>query len=380
MNAGLISDASGRKSNPVSFPVTRVSTSAYSIPTDAPEADGTFDWTETTIVIVEVEAAGQRGLGYTYTNRSAATLIRTMLADAIHGRNVMDVPGCWVAMCQAIRNVGRPGITSTAIAAVDAALWDLKARLLDLPLATLLGCVHGSIEAYGSGGFTSYSIEQLQQQFARWVDEGITGLKMKIGRDPAADVDRVRSAREAIGDATQLFVDANGACSRKQALAIAETLKPFNVSWFEEPVSSDDLEGLRLMRDRAPAGMDIAAGEYGYDLFYFRRMLEAGAVDVLQADATRCAGITGFLQVGALCDAFGLPLSAHTAPSLHLAPCCALGRTRHIEYFHDHVRIEQMLFDGAARPHKDGRLYPDFSRPGLGLDFKRRDAAPFEVS
>jgi L-alanine-DL-glutamate epimerase-like enolase superfamily enzyme len=125
--------------------------------------------------------------------------------------------------------------------------------------------------------------------------------------------------------------------------------------------------------------MEIAAGEYGYDLPYFRRMLEAEAVDVLQADATRCAGITGFLQVGALCDAFGISLSAHTAPSLHLAPCCALPRIRHIEYFHDHVRIEQMLFDGAQRPRGDGCLYPDLSRPGLGLELKRPDASRFEV-
>ena len=375
MKPGSISEEVGRRLSPVSSVTAR----AYTIPTDAPEADGTLDWTETTIVIVEVEAAGQRGLGYTYTNRAAATLIDSLLADVVHGRSAMDVSGCWVAMCAAIRNVGRPGIAATAIAAVDAALWDLKARLLDLPLVSLLGSVHSAIDVYGSGGFTSYSIERLQRQLAEWVQQGITRVKMKIGRDPAGDLARVRAARQAIGHGPELFVDANGALSRKQALAIASALEQFGVTWFEEPVSSDDLEGLRMMRDRAPAGMDIAAGEYGYDLFYFRRMLDAGAVDVLQADATRCAGITGFLQVAALCDAFGLPLSAHTAPSLHLAPCCASGRAHHIEYFHDHARIEQMLFDGAARPRPDGRLYPDLSRPGLGLDFKRRDAAPFEV-
>jgi len=368
------------RSTRVDAPVTHVASTAYSIPTDAPESDGTFEWSETTIVIVEVEAAGQHGLGYTYTNRSAATLIRSMLADVVQGRSAMDVPGSWVAMCNAVRNVGRPGVASTAIAAVDAALWDLKARLLDVSMVSLLGSTYGSIDVYGSGGFTSYSIDALRRQLARWVDAGITRVKMKIGRDPTADVARVRAAREAIGHDAELFVDANGALSRKQALAMADAIEEFRVSWFEEPVSSDDLAGLRLIRDRAPAHIDIAAGEYGYDLFYFRRMLDAGAVDVLQADATRCAGITGFLQVGALCDAFGVPLSAHTAPSLHLAPCCALGRTRHIEYFHDHVRIEQMLFDGAAQPRADGRLHPDLSRPGLGLDFKRRDAAPFEVT
>jgi L-alanine-DL-glutamate epimerase-like enolase superfamily enzyme len=282
-------------------------------------------------------------------------------------------------MVHAVRNSGRPGIASHAIAAVDVALWDLKAHLLDLPLATLLGAARPAIEVYGSGGFTSYSVAALQKQLAGWTAAGISRVKMKIGRNAEADIGRIAAAREAIGDAAELFVDANGAYSRKQALDVAERIEPSRVCWFEEPVSSDDLEGLRLLRDRAPAPIEIAAGEYGYDAAYFRRMLEAGAVDVLQADATRCGGITGFLQAAALADAFGIPLSAHTAPSLHLAPCCAINRVRHIEYFHDHVRIEQMLLDGAARPRADGCLYPDRSRPGLGLELKRSDASRFEV-
>jgi L-alanine-DL-glutamate epimerase-like enolase superfamily enzyme len=261
---------------------------------------------------------------------------------------------------------------------VDSSLWDLKAKLLDVPLVTLLGAVREGVPVYGSGGFTSYSVEQLQEQLRRWVESGIRRVKMKVGREPQIDPDRVRAARQAVGPATGLFVDANGGYTRKQAMVEAERFADSGVSWFEEPVSSDDLEGLRLIRDRGPAGMDIAAGEYGYDSPYFRRMLEARAVDVLQADATRCTGITGFLQVGALCEAFGVPLSAHTAPSLHLHPCCALGRVRHVEYFHDHVRIEQMLFDGALMP-VEGVLYPDLTRPGLGIEFKRKDAARFAV-
>jgi L-alanine-DL-glutamate epimerase-like enolase superfamily enzyme len=356
-----------------------VHVSAFTIPTDAPEADGTFEWQQTTMVVVEIDAAGVRGLGYSYIDASAATLIRGSLASVVRGLSAMDVPSAWIAMVRAIRNVGRPGIASCAIAAVDSALWDLKARLLGVPLSTLLGAARSAVDVYGSGGFTSYSIDRLQTQLADWVGAGITRVKMKIGRDAHGDVDRVQAARAAIGPSAELFIDANGAFDRKRALAFAEDVAPFGVTWFEEPVSSDDLEGLRVMRDRAPASIEIAAGEYGYDLPYFRRMLSAGAVDVLQADATRCAGITGFLQVAALADAFGIPLSAHTAPSLHLAPCCAVGRMRHIEYFHDHVRIEQMLFDGAPRPRADGRLYPDLSRPGLGLELKRADASRFEV-
>jgi len=359
-------------------PVERVDVSAYTIPTDAPESDGTLEWDRTTLVVVEAAGGGHRGLGYTYADVATAVLVRDRLAEIVQGYDVMAVPAAWSAMRHAIRNLGRPGIVSMAIAAVDAALWDLKARMLDVPLVTLLGQVHASVPVYGSGGFTSYALDRLERQLGEWARHGLGAVKMKIGREPEQDVQRVRAARDAIGPRVQLFVDANGAYTRTEALRHAEAFTTYDVRWFEEPVSSDDLEGLRLLRDRAPAGMDIAAGEYGYDLPYFERMLAAGAVDCLQADASRCAGITEFLRVAALCDARSMPLSAHTAPSLHVHPCAALSVTRHLEYFHDHVRIERMLFDGAVVPVA-GRLAPDLSRPGLGLEFKRADAARYEV-
>jgi len=358
--------------------VRRVRVSAYTVPTDSPEADGTLEWNKTTIVVVEIDAGETTGLGYTYADTATARLIQDLLAGVVTGRDAMDVIGSWQAMVHAIRNLGRPGISSMAIAAVDSALWDLKARILDLPLASLLGMARDEVPVYGSGGFTSYSLEQLRNQLGGWAEAGISRVKMKIGSKPADDLNRVRAARQAIGPQTELFVDANGAYSRKQALSFAEQFAELGVVWFEEPVSSDDLAGLRFIRDRAPAGMEIAAGEYGCDLLYFRRMLEAGAVDVLQADATRCAGITGFLRAGALCEAHGLCLSAHTAPSLHLHPCCTLPNLKPLEYFHDHVRIEQMLFEGAATPIR-GVLHPDLSRPGLGLEFKRQDAEKYAV-
>jgi L-alanine-DL-glutamate epimerase-like enolase superfamily enzyme len=218
----------------------------------------------------------------------------------------------------------------------------------------------------------------LKEQLGGWAAAGMEYVKMKIGTKPDDDPMRVRAAREAIGPDVQLFVDANGAYSRKQALAMAETLAELDVAWFEEPVSSDDLDGLRLLRDRAPACMDIAAGEYGYDLTYFRRMVEAGAVDVLQIDATRAGGITGFFRAAAVAESFGLPVSAHCAPTLHAPLGCARHDFRHLEYFHDHDRIEHMLFDGAPLP-KDGALRPDPSRPGLGIEFKKRDAERYKV-
>jgi L-alanine-DL-glutamate epimerase-like enolase superfamily enzyme len=281
-------------------------------------------------------------------------------------------------MVQSIRNQGRGGVASMAISAVDVALWDLKARSLDLPLVTLLGSARASAEAYGSGGFTSQTIPELERLLGGGAKEGLRRVKMKIGRDSSADVARVAAARRAVGDEVALFVDANGGYTRKEALHRAEAFADLGVAWFEEPVSSDDVEGLRLLRDRAPAGMDIAAGEYGYDLFDFRALLEGGAVDVLQADASRCGGITGFLQVDALCAAHAIRLSAHCAPSLHLHVACAAQRFVHLEYFHDHARIERTYFDGAILP-RAGALAPDLGRPGLGLALKKQDLARFEI-
>jgi L-alanine-DL-glutamate epimerase-like enolase superfamily enzyme len=366
----------GRLDNVASLERPKVS--AYRIPTDAPEADGTYAWNSTTLVLVEVKAGDQTGLGYTYADEATATLIQRHLADVVQGRDPHHHPRLWIDMVQSIRNVGRPGIASMAIAAVDVALWDVRAKLLGVSLATLLGCARTSVPVYGSGGFTSYSDDQLREQFSGWGAVGISRFKMKVGSQPSDDLRRVSVAREVIGSDVALFVDANGAYSCKQALEMAEQFATEGVSWFEEPVSSDDLAELRLLRERAPAGMEIAAGEYGYHALYFRRMLDAGAVDVLQADATRCGGITGFLQVAALCEAFDIDLSSHCAPALHLAACCAATRLRHMEYFHDHVRIEQMLFEGTPTL-KAGCLQPDFARPGLGLEFRRSAAAPFAI-
>jgi L-alanine-DL-glutamate epimerase-like enolase superfamily enzyme len=358
--------------------IEKLSVSAYTLPTESPESDGTYEWNATTIVIVRVESGDEHGIGYSYADTSTAKLIEDHLKGIVVGRDAMSVSAIWAAMVQSIRNLGRPGICSMAIAAVDTALWDLKAKLLGLPLVRLFGQFRATMPIYGSGGFTSYSIEELQEQLRGWAKQQISRVKMKIGRDAEADIARVAAAREAIGQDVDLFVDANGAYSRKQALAQAEKFSEHGVTWFEEPVSADDLEGLRLIRDQAPAGMEISAGEYGYDIDYFRRMLERGAVDVLQADATRCAGFTGFWQAATVCEAHHLELSAHCAPSLHLHIGCAAGCFRHAEYFFDHVRIERRLFDGVIEP-VEGAMRPDLSRPGIGLELKTADAEQFRV-
>ena len=357
----------------VTVPIGKVRARAFTIPTDKLEADGTITWNSTTLIVVEVSGGNVVGVAYTYAGASIAALIESKLAETIAGLDAMDPQAAWRAMQRAVRNLGGEGLAATAISAVDAALYDLKARILDVPLATLLGTYRHAIPIYGSGGFTTYSDEELKSQLGDWVfRDGCAFVKMKVGTDPDDDPRRVAVAKAAIGEA-MLFVDANGAYTVKQALALAARFADQRVGWFEEPVSSDDLRGLREVRERAPVGMDIAAGEYAYTISYVRAMLEAEAVDVQQADVTRCGGVTAFLQIGALCEAFHIDLSGHCAPALHLHVACAVPRLRHLEWFHDHVRIEQMLFEGAPIA-EGGAIRPDLSRPGNGLAFKHQDA------
>lgn len=344
----------------------KIEAAAYTIPTASPESDGTFEWDSTTLVAVHASAGGKRGFGYSYADVATASFINAHFVELLAERDPMSIESAWAAMIRAVRNLGRRGVAAMAISAVDAALWDLKCKLLDLPLVTLLGAVRDAAPVYNSGGFTSMSIDELQRALAGW-----PRVKMKVGRDARADRERVRAVREAIGPDAELFVDANGAYSRKLALAQGKFFATQDVRWFEEPVSSDDLDGLRFLRDALP--MDIAAGEYGYELLYYENMIDN--VDVIQADATRCLGITGFLKTSALCEARSTPLSAHCAPSLHAHAACALLPLRHIEYFFDHARIESRYFDGFVEP-VNGAIRPDLSRPGIGVELKAIDLQP----
>jgi L-alanine-DL-glutamate epimerase-like enolase superfamily enzyme len=360
--------------------VERVEARAFEIATDGPggtELDGTLEWESTTIVVVEAHAGGRVGIGYTYGDRSLVQLIRSQLARRAEGADALAPTLLWLKLSASLRNAGRPGAGFMALSALDSALWDLKARLLDLPLIELLPAAHEQVLVYGSGGFCNYPLTRLQEQLAGWVKAGIPRVKLKIGRAPREDAARLAAAREVVGGETELYVDANGAFTRKQALDWANRLTgEWGVSWFEEPVSSADAAGLRLLRDRGPAGLEIAAGEYAFVPADFRNLIDS--VDCLQADVTRCGGITGLLAVAGLSAVHGLDLSAHCAPQLSAHAFCAVQRARHIELFHDHDRVERLLFDGVLEP-VDGALRPDRSRSGNGLELKMADARRYAV-
>jgi L-alanine-DL-glutamate epimerase-like enolase superfamily enzyme len=362
--------------------VREITTAVYVIPTDAPEADGTLAWDKTTMVLACVRAGAVKGIGWTYAAAAAQSVISDLLAGAVVGRSALDVPGAAEAMARTVRNIGRPGIAATAMSAVDIALWDVKARLLGCPVARLVGQVRDSVPIYGSGGFTSYDDGQTRDQLAGWVEKDhIPRVKIKIGQDWGSnqhrDLKRVALAREVIGPDTELYVDANGGYTVGQAVRVADWMAQYGVSWFEEPVSSQDLAGLAAVRRQVLP--DVTAGEYSWSLADSARLIDAGAVDCLQLDVTRCGGITEFLRGCALAAAHNLQVSGHCAPNLHARAGVAVPNLRHVEYFHDHQRIERLLFDGALDPD-GGILAPDPDQPGLGLTLREPDADRFRRS
>lgn len=359
--------------------IDNVEVRAYEVPTETDqESDGTLVWDSTTIVVVELGCGEHTGLGYTYCHPSAGQVIASKLAGLLEDADPLMPQKTWAQMQVQVRQMGHAGIAAMAISAVDIALWDLKAKLLGVCLADALPRFREQVPIYGSGGFCNYTSEQLSEQVKGWMDDGFRRVKIKVGRDAGSDLERVELVRSIAGPDVEIMVDANGANTPQDAVLWAERYRELGVTYFEEPVSSEDLRGLGYVRERAPAGLAIAAGEYGWDLPYFQRMLDADAVHILQADVTRCGGITNLLRIDGLCTALGLPFSAHCAPAVSAHACCAMESVVHVEYFFDHQRIEAMLFDGTLNPC-NGLLTPDRARPGLGLELRRSDARRYQV-
>jgi len=361
--------------------VDGITAEVYRIPTDTPEADGTLTWDFTTMIVVRATSGGVEGMGWTYAAPACKSVVDTTLANEVVGLDVMAIPAANAAMMRSCRNMGVPGIVACAISAVDIALWDLKARVLDVSLADLFGRARASVPIYASGGFTTYSDEETTTQLQTWVNQWrIPRVKIKIGEERGSaldrDLHRIELARSVIGTETELFVDANGAYTRKQAIRLGRAMAVFDVGWFEEPVSSDDLVGLREVRDQCAA--DVTAGEYGYTPWYFANMISAEAVDCLQADATRCGGYTGWLAAAHVAESHQLDVSAHCAPNVHAPVAISVANLRHVEYFHDHYRIEEELFEGALSP-VGGALVPRADALGHGMTLRNSVAKDFAL-
>jgi L-alanine-DL-glutamate epimerase-like enolase superfamily enzyme len=343
-----------------------VRVSVYKFPTPAPETDGTLRWEATVAVLVSLEAGGASGIGWTYSSPAAAAVVHDKLAAAVHDLDAFDVQSGWAAMHRACRNLGTKGLVMQAISAVDIAWWDLKARLLDVPLSTLFGHARSSVPIYGSGGFCSLDDTELRHQVHWWQSVGCRAMKIKIGEnwgtDIGRDLARVACLRNEAGAGVELMVDANGGYTVGQACRVGAELDDLGVTWFEEPVSSDDPAGLATVRSAVRA--DVTAGEYAADVFEMRSLLPV--VDCIQLDVTRCGGYTGWLRGAALAQAHNLEVSGHCAPSLHTPIAAATPNLRHVEWFADHARLEPLLVDGMPEA-RQGALHLRDELPGHGM-------------
>ncbi|MDA2808395.1 L-talarate/galactarate dehydratase [Nocardiopsis suaedae] len=329
--------------------------------------------TEVVLLFAEiVTEQDQYGLGFTYSKRAGGPgqyAHAAEVAENLIGEDPNDIARLVTELEWAGASVGRSGLATQALAAFDVALYDLKAKRAGLPLAKLLGAHRDSVRAYNtSGGFLNASLEEVKERAGRSLEEGIGGIKIKVGLpDGAEDLRRVQGVREHVGDGVPLMVDANQQWDRATALRMGRRLEEFGLVWIEEPLDAYDVEGhARLTR---ALDTPVATGEMLASVAEHERLIEGAACDVIQPDAPRVGGITRFLRLMALADQRGLDLAPHFAMEIHLHLAACYPRETWVEHF-DWL---DPLFNERLET-KDGRmLVPD--RPGLGVTLSDRARA-----
>lgn len=323
--------------------------------------------TEVVFLIAEIETEqGFSGHGFSYSKRAGGPAqyahAREVAGTAI-GEDPNDIAKLYTKLLWAGASVGRSGVATQALAAIDIALYDLKAKRAGLPLAKLLGAHRDSVRTYNtSGGFLNASIQDVLARAAQSIEEGIGGVKIKVGLpDGEEDLGRVRAVREYLGDDIPLMVDANQQWDRTTALRMGRRLEEFDLTWIEEPLDAYDAEG---HADLARAlDTPIATGEMLASVAEHERLIAARACDILQPDAPRIGGITQFLRLMTLADQAGLDVAPHFAMEIHLHLAACYPRETWVEHF-DWL---DPLFEERLET-RDGRmLVPD--RPGLGITF-----------
>ena len=325
--------------------------------------------TETVLLFAEVESEqGQRGMGFSYSKRAGGQAQYRHLAEVAEvalGQDPSDIDKIYTSLLWAGASVGRSGVATQAIAALDVALWDLKARRADLPLAKLLGAHRDSCRVYNtSGGFLQASVEEIKDKASASLGSGIGGIKIKVGQpDWAADLRRVAAVREHLGD-TPLMVDANQQWDRARARRMCRALEAFDLVWIEEPLDAWDTVGHADLSRTFDT--PIATGEMLTSVPEHMALVDAGYRGIVQPDAPRIGGITPFLRFATLASHAGLALAPHYAMEIHLHLAAAYPTEPWVEHFEWLIP----LFEERIEIH-DGRMFvPD--RPGLGFTLSER--------
>jgi len=316
--------------------ISSVGVDHYRIPLPVVLSDSTHgDIAEFELVTVRVrDVAGAEGLGYTYTvgrgGAAVAALIKHDLCSVLLDAEADRIEALWQRMWWAIHYGGRGGFASLAISAVDIALWDLKARRFGTPLWRLLGGHDPRVPAYAGGIDLDFSLDQLLRQTDDNLKKGFRAIKMKVGRARLSeDLERVRAMREHLGVDFPLMVDANMRWSVDEAVRAARGLSGFAVYWLEEPTIPDDVEGhRRIVRD---GGLPIATGENLHTLYEFKQMIASGGVTFPEADVTNCGGVTAFIKIAHMAEAFNLPITSHGAHDVTIQLLAALPNRSYLE-------------------------------------------------
>ncbi|MFC0628123.1 L-talarate/galactarate dehydratase [Kribbella deserti] len=353
--------------------------SSVVLPLDRPISDAKVltgrqrPMTEIVFLFAEIATEqDQHGIGISYSKRAggpAQFAHAKEIAGDLIGEDPSDIGRLYDKLLWAGASVGRSGVATQAIAAIDIALWDLKAKRASLPLAKLLGAHRDSVRVYNtSGGFLQASVEEVKERASKSLADGIGGIKIKVGQpDTRIDLERVRAVREHLGDGVPLMVDANQQWDRPTALRFGRALEQFDLVWIEEPLDAYDAVGHAQLA--AALDTPIATGEMLSSVAEHVRLIEAGAADIIQPDAPRIGGITPFLRLAALADHAGLQLAPHFAMEIHLHLAAAYPREPWVEHF----EWLNPLFNERLETLDGRMLVPD--RPGLGFTTSEQCAA-----
>lgn len=359
--------------------ITGVDLSLAFLPLAAPISDAKVltgrqkPLTEIAFLFAEIRTeSGLSGVGYSYSKRAGGQGLfahAKEIAPELLGEDPSDIQRLWTKLVWAGASVGRSGLSTQAIAAIDIALWDVKAKRAGLPLAKLLGAHRDSVQCYNtSGGYLSMSVEEILANAEASRERGIGGIKIKVGQpDTSVDIRRVRAMRELLGDQFPMMVDANQQWNRSTAIRVGRQLEEFGLTWIEEPLDAYDVEGhAALARELATP---IATGEMLTSAVEHRALIKAGSVDFMQPDAPRVGGITPFLKIMALGEDAGIRMAPHFAMEIHLH----LSAAYEIDPWVEHFEWLEPLFNEKLEIRGGRMIIP--ARPGLGFSLSEQARA-----
>jgi len=324
---------------------------------------------------------GIEGLGTSAGSTAVQAVVEDSLKEVLIGEDPFNIEKLWNLMFWTVRGVGRKGIAFCAISALDIALWDLKAKALNLPLYRLLGPYTDTVPVYGSGGWTNFSESELVAEQVGYVERGFPRVKMKVGKDfgmsEDEDVKRLAAVRKAVGDDVEIYVDANNGYYAKQAIRMSQIFEQFDVKWFEEPVLADDIEGLSVISQSTT--IPVATGEHEYTKYGFKELISRGGADIVQPDIGRVGGVTEWMKVAHIAHGFNLPVAPHAYQLIHLHVACATPNLKVVEYLGVSDQSDRVWYTEFPEP-VNGMWSPYPDRPGLGLELDPDVVKKFKVN